>query len=239
MICGIYFPLLVILGHVLRESEGSCPSMYTNIIATERMLTTMTKAPMSTLGVYVGSFFPLICTAMVDASLPRILSVASTTYHVFSVVTWSAALGYHVVFHMSCKLKCSIRFMSAQVSHVINQRTGHVPTNCTHCAHTKWSQEVTFTNKLVDNQSPTLQNYGDNRMILSIHLDSSKLLPITFQAHFYWIWIHFYWFLSLYEKAMANFGCDGRWHQQCKPLYFNLITHAHKALVSNGLRCHR
>ena len=125
MICGIYLPLLLILGHFLRESEGSCPTVYTNIIATESMLTTITKAPMSTLGVYVGSFFPLICTAMVDASLPRILSVASTTYHVFSVVTWSAALGYHVVFHMSCKLKCSIRFMSTQVSHGVIQRTEH------------------------------------------------------------------------------------------------------------------
>lgn len=71
----------------LRESEGSSHSVYANIRAIEWMLTTITKAPMSTLGVYVGSFFPLICTAMVDASLPRILSVASTTYHVFSVVT--------------------------------------------------------------------------------------------------------------------------------------------------------
>lgn len=61
----------------------------------------MTNAPISTLGVYVAKFFPLICMAIVDAILPRILSLASIIYHGLSVFTWSAALGYHVSFQMS------------------------------------------------------------------------------------------------------------------------------------------
>lgn len=60
---------------------------------------------MSTLGVYVAKFFPRMWMAIVDASLPRILSVASTMYHGFWVWMWSAAFGYHVLFQMSYKFK--------------------------------------------------------------------------------------------------------------------------------------
>lgn len=73
---------------------------------------------MSTLGVYVAKFFPRICTAIVDANLPRIRSVASTTYHGLSVLTWSAALGYHVLFQISYKqgkIKPSTKHFDSQI----------------------------------------------------------------------------------------------------------------------------
>ncbi len=55
--------------------------------ATLSLLRTMTKSPVSTLGVKVGLFLPRRIDATLDASLPSGTPAASTTYHFLSTVS--------------------------------------------------------------------------------------------------------------------------------------------------------